>query len=228
MITLRIAAPFALSLALFFLAVPARSEIINGHNWTLNLEYRLLTEDDPPFSRQVYVCNTDLAGNCENSTSWDALTPQSGWEVAPARVRLFDSATVVLPAPPAGLPAQLVLGGYTLDYTAEVLDGKIFAFPPPWAVATVMRDTAMTYDVGTVVHEVTGPDGFRYTLFTAEVIVAQTYDLTMEGTLSGLSYPSGWIYSSRTLTEALVLDSDGLAYVLSAPTTSWQRWNTKP
>lgn len=51
------------------------------------------------------------------------------------------------------------------------------------------RDTVLTYNAGTVVHEVTDPDGFRYTLFTAVLSVAEAHDLTMEGALQpGLTF----------------------------------------
>jgi hypothetical protein len=217
--------PLAFILSLLGAGSPAHAEVIYGHDWVLNFEYRQFTPDNPPISRHVWVCDSTLPGNCENSTAWDALTPEAGWEVAPARVRLMDSGVGILPPPPEGLPAVLDFGGYTLNYTAEVIDATIVDFSGPFAIASVERDTVLTYNAGTVVHEVTDPDGYRYTLFTAEVSVAEAYDLTQEGSLASLALPSGWTYSSRTLADDFLVDSDGVAVVFAGPTTSWQRSN---
>ena len=217
--------PLAVVLGMLGATNATYAEIINGHDWTLNLEYRLITTDNPPFSRQVWVCDIELPDNCENSAAWDALTPEAGWQVAGARVQLMDSSVVVYPPAPDGSPAVLDFNGYTMNYTAGVIDATIVSLTGPFAIASVARDTVLTYDAGTVVHQVTDPNGNRYTLFTAEVSVAATYDLTQEGALASLSLPSGWTYSSKTLASAFALDSKGLATVFSAPTTSWQRSN---
>jgi hypothetical protein len=217
--------PLAFILGLLGAGSLAHAEVINGHDWVLNLEYRQLTDDSPPFSRHVWVCDAELPGNCENSTAWDALSPEAGWEVAPARVRLWDVVVSILPPPPEGLPAVLNFGGYTLNYGAEVIEGTIISFGPVFATASVERQTVLTFNAGTVVHEVTDPNGFRYTLFTAEVGVAEAYDLTQEGSLDSLAFPSGWTYSSRTLTDDFPQDSNGLAIVFVGPGTSWQRSN---
>jgi hypothetical protein len=219
--------PLAFILSLLGVGSPSNAMIINGHDWELNLEYRQLTADNPPFSRHVYVCDTVIPGNCEDIAVWDALTPEAGWEVAVSRVRLFDSGTVTLPTPPAGLTAVLEFGGHTLNYTAEVIDGAIIDILGPFVIASVARDTVLTYSAGTVVHEVTDPDGYRYTLFVADTSLAAAHDLTMEGALVSLGLPSGWTYSSRTLAEDFSIDSGGLAMVFSAPygtLPAFERW----
>ena len=218
--------PLAISLILLGAGTPAHTEIINGHDWRLNLEYRQITAVNPPFSRYVWVCDVALPGNCEDSTVWDALTPETGWQVAPARVQLMDSYLVNYPPAPDGLPDVLDFNGYTLNYTAEVTGGTIVSLTGGiFAIASVARDTVLTYHAGTVVHEVTDPDGYLYTLFTAQTSIAAAFDLTQEGSLSTLALPTGWTYSSRTLADDFPVHSNGLATVFIAPTTSWQRSN---
>jgi hypothetical protein len=199
------------------------SGLVNAASFNLNLEYRQLTDVNPPFSRRVYIC-TD---NCPNAVDWDAQTPDPGWQLAPARVQLFDSADAVLPVPPPGVPGVIDLNGATLSYVADVETATpIFEPGGPYAVAQVARDTVLTYDSGNVIHEVTDPDGSKYVLFTAEVAVAHTYDLTIEGALIDMLLPGGWAYSSQTLVENLDVDSGGLATVFASPTTTWQLYAT--
>lgn len=200
----------------------AHATIINGYDWELNLEYRFFTPANPPFSRRVYVCETSIVGNCEDAARWNALRPETGWERAAARVRLFDSSFVSLPTPPGGVPSVIDFGGYTLNYTADVLGGSLLDFSGPFATASVARDTTLIYDVGTVVHEATDELGNVYALFIAETSVAEAYDLTQVGALGNLALPSGWIYSSRTLAESLHVASNGNAAVMVGPTTTWQ------
>lgn len=221
--------PLAFILSLLGAGSPAHAEVINGHDWVLNFEYRQFTPVNPPISRHVWVCDLTLPGNCEDSAVWDALSPEAGWEVAPARVRLWDVVVAILPPPPEGLPAVLNFGGYTLNYGAEVIDATIIGVAPLFVIASVERQTVLTFNAGTVVHEVTDPNGYRYTLFTAEVSVAEAYDLTQEGALDSLALPSGWTYSSRTLTDDFPQNSNGLAIVFASYAspggTSWQRSN---
>ena len=97
-----------LAAAMVLTSMQSHAEIINGHDWVLNLEYRQITPDNPPFSRRIYICDTDIAGNCEGAANWNSLTPEDGWELNSARVRLFDSGTNNLPTPPDGLPFQIL------------------------------------------------------------------------------------------------------------------------
>lgn len=211
--------------AIAFASLPARAAVINGHEWELNLEYRQFTPGNPPISRRVYICNTSIAGNCVDYPAWNAQTAEPGWEVAPARVRLFNSGTNALPTTTPGVPAVIDFNGYSMVYGADVIEGALVGLVPGvgvFAVAQVDRDTVLTYDAGTVVHEVVDTTGGRYMMFTAEVGVAQAYDLTVENALLGLALPGGWSYESRTLESDFDLDSDGRATVFAAPGTSWQ------
>jgi hypothetical protein len=89
--------------------------------------------------------------------------------------------------------------------------GEVFYIPNE-----VKRDTVYTYKGGKLVYELTSPDN--------QVYVMQSYaqikdkDLSLADLVSleeKLSLPDGWSYSPRELTEDLVLDSGGLAYVIN-------------
>ena len=80
----------------------------------------------------------------------------------------------------------------------------------------VQRDTVYTYKAGQPVYELTSPEG--------DVYIMQSYaqikdkNLTIDGLDSlgsKLALPDGWTYTTRTLTEDLLLDSGGLAYVIN-------------
>ena len=203
----------------------AHATVINGHDWVLNLEYRQFTSENPPFSRRVYVCDISIEGNCEDPATWDALTPEPGWERAEARVRLFDAGDSVLLPPSPGVPGSIDFNGYAMNYTADVLSASVIDFFGPFALASVQRDTELTYNAGTVIHEAKDPLGNTYILFTATVSLAELYDLTLEDALTDLSLPNGWSYSSRTLSETLVAATGGIASVFAAPTSSWQQYS---
>lgn len=80
----------------------------------------------------------------------------------------------------------------------------------------VKRDTVYIYNAGEPVFELTSPEGDVYTMQSYAQIKDKnlTYDdLATLG--SRLALPDGWSYAPRTLTEELVLDSGGLAYVIN-------------
>lgn len=223
--------PVALLAALIATSPVSHAEFINGHEWVLNLEYRKFTPVNEPISRRVYICDTAIAGNCEDSAAWNTLVAEEGWEVAPARVRLFDSGTNDLPTPPEGVPGVIDFNGYQLQYGADVTEAALVGFGPngPLAVAQVERATVLTWNAGKVMHEVIDDSGNKYVLFTAMVQVAQAVDLTLEGALAEIVLPAGWSYSSRTLSEDLHVStagSNGIATVFSTPATSWQLYST--
>ncbi|MDP1806253.1 MAG: hypothetical protein Q8K72_13860, partial [Acidimicrobiales bacterium] len=78
------------------------------------------------------------------------------------------------------------------------------------------RDTEFRFDADREVYELTAPDGSIY--------VMQSYSLEVDpdlhvGALSAvgdrLTLPEGWTFTSRVLTEALVVeDIDGIATVV--------------
>ncbi|HEX6370752.1 MAG TPA: hypothetical protein VF006_17680 [Longimicrobium sp.] len=82
----------------------------------------------------------------------------------------------------------------------------------------VKRSTVYTYNAGEEVYELTSPAPER------DVYVMQSYAQIADPTLSindlpslgsRLALPEGWSYAPRTLAEDLVLDSNGLAYVIN-------------
>jgi hypothetical protein len=80
----------------------------------------------------------------------------------------------------------------------------------------VQRDTVYTYKAGKPVYELTSPEGDVYVMQSYAQIADK--NLTIEGLDSlgsKLALPEGWTYTTRTLTEDLVLDSGGLAYVIN-------------
>lgn len=80
----------------------------------------------------------------------------------------------------------------------------------------VERDTVYIYTAGRSVYELASPEGDVYTMQSYAQIKDKS--LTIDGLASlgsKLSLPEGWTYSTRTLTEDLVLDSGGLTYVIN-------------
>ncbi|MGI9284349.1 MAG: VPLPA-CTERM sorting domain-containing protein [Pseudomonadales bacterium] len=222
--------PGALTVALMASSI-TEAEFINGNDWVLNLEYRQFTPDNPPFSRHVYICDTEIAGNCEDSATWNSLTAESGWTLGNgARVRLFDSGTNTSPTPPDGVPSVIDFNGYQLNYGAYTDSATIIGPAPGGAfvIGQVERDTVLTYNAGTVVHEVTDTAGNKYVMQLAAVYVAEAVDLTMEGAMVAMALPEGWSYSSRTLTEQLNAATGGTATVFGTPDTTWQLYSAVP
>ena len=85
-----------------------------------------------------------------------------------------------------------------------------------YAPNQVTRDTVYTYDAGKPVYELTSPEGDVYVMQSYAQI--EDKDLTIDDLASlgsKLALPEGWTYTTRTLTEDLVLDSGGLAYVIN-------------
>lgn len=183
------------------------------------------------FARYVYACPACSVADHE------AVTPPAGITLQRAAQGLYDSSSVVFPSIPG------VASGYDLvpgipgdDYllVAEVLGGSIIelAIPNVFGLIDVQRDTVLTWNAGSVVHEVIDPDGNIYVLFSFDLLLAPGIDPTLEGALAGTPLPTGWTHRSRTLTEALAVDSGGLAKVFSqnfaGNSNSWQRYATLP
>lgn len=197
-----------------------------------NFEMRELLPELNPIARDVYVgCTTCTLAQ------YDAIVVPAGWEKAAPRVQLFQSGSVVLPTPPPGVApdADFVPGipGPEFVYTARVLGGAVVGFDAALgflSVAQVQRDNQLTYDAGTVVHEVIDTGGERYILFTFDHAASlSTYDLLSVGSLAALGLPAGWSYESRVLSDALTIDSGGLATVFAQGNLgSYQQYSVVP
>ncbi|NQX88851.1 MAG: hypothetical protein HRT77_09315 [Halioglobus sp.] len=125
------------------------AEIINGHDWALHLEDRVFSAENPPFSQHARVCDIEISSKCLGAADWDALTPQTGWELLAARVKLWDARVGVLPAPPSDQPAVLYYGGYIMNdpmnCTTQLVDGKCIQITDGiFVIAEVARDTVLT------------------------------------------------------------------------------------
>lgn len=184
-----------------------------------------------PFTRYVYVCLQCTVAQHE------AVTPPEGLVLQRAAQGMYSSASAVLPTIPGvdpGLDLVPEIPGDDYFLTAEVLGASILeiAAPNVFALVDVERDTQMTFDPGTVVHEATDPEGNVYILFAFDLALSPGIDPTVEGALAGTPLPTGWSYSSRTLSESLLVDSGGLAKVFaqnfSGNSNSWQRYAVVP
>ncbi|HEY0319540.1 MAG TPA: hypothetical protein VGC66_01065 [Pyrinomonadaceae bacterium] len=169
-----------------------------------------------------WVYNTLGLNDCP-ATEWDALTEDEvneefgsvGAKLNGPRYWVIDK---IVGSGSTTTGERFTFGGIEMELRAK-LDTKIregtvgeeFYVPNQ-----VQRDTVYTYGAGKPVYELTSPDG--------DVYVMQSYaqikdkNLTIEGLDSlgsKLALPEGWTYTTRTLTEDLELDSNGLAYVIN-------------
>lgn len=80
----------------------------------------------------------------------------------------------------------------------------------------VQRDTVYTFNAGQPVYELTSPEGDVYVMQSYSQIVDKDLSIDELASLgSKLKLPAGWTYSTRTLAADLVLEIDGLAYVIN-------------
>ena len=78
------------------------------------------------------------------------------------------------------------------------------------------RDTTWTYDAGTLIFELTDPDGHVYVMQSYSQLVDKTLNYRdLPGLARLLTLPPGWSYSWKKLTHTLNLNSNGLAYVVN-------------
>ena len=177
-------------------------------------EIRELTPENPPFSRNVYGC---LECTLEE---FQSVTPPPGFMRSSAADSPASSAER-RPVPDApGVPETIFVDGIEFELFAQVQTAQILDFATQTVIADVERDTTFFYDAGSTVHELLDPDGATWLLFVASVEnpipgVGLDPDLDQLGALDGLPLPDGWTYSSRILSEALVVESGGLAQVFN-------------
>jgi hypothetical protein len=80
----------------------------------------------------------------------------------------------------------------------------------------VARDTIFTFLAGRPIFELTAPDGHVYVMQSYSQIVDPTLAYRdLPGLGNVLKLPAGWSYTSKTLTQTLQLNSNGLAYVVN-------------
>ena len=86
----------------------------------------------------------------------------------------------------------------------------------PYGEISVVRDTEFRFDAGREVHELTAPDGSIYVMQSYSLEKDPTLDVdALSGIGARLQLPEGWTFTSRVLTEPLVVeDIDGIATVI--------------
>jgi hypothetical protein len=162
----------------------------------------------PTQEPHVYRCDCTLA-------EFDGLTPPTGWQSI-LRLQIAASSAVFSTVPPQGVASSYQFNGFTFDYIATLAGSQNLG--SGLRILSVQRDTQATYDAGSVVHEVSNPDGDIFTLIGADVQFLQTSGLSMDvlDSFNSTSIPAGWTYNSRVLTHPLILDPGGLATVYSS------------
>lgn len=107
-------------------------------------------------------------------------------------------------------------GGIVMRSIAQVDLGPGVPDRRPYTEVSVARDTEFRFDAGREVHELTAPDGSVYIMQSYSLEVDPTLDVgTLAGVGDRLEVPDGWTFTSRVLTEPLVVeDLDGIATVV--------------
>jgi len=81
---------------------------------------------------------------------------------------------------------------------------------------SVARDTIWTYSAGKEIYTLTAPDGDVYVMQSYAQIKDPTLTIKQLPELGNkLSLPEGWTYGSQTLTDDLLLNSNGMATVVN-------------
>jgi hypothetical protein len=85
-----------------------------------------------------------------------------------------------------------------------------------YAPNKVQRNTIWVYHAGQPIFILTDPDGNEYVMQSyAQIVDPNLMYKDLPGLASELRLPPGWQYSSRTLTQELQLNSNGLATVVN-------------
>ncbi len=99
-------------------------------------------------------------------------------------------------------------GGIEMTQRATVLVGDPATAQKPYVTHEVNRKTVFTFDKGSIVYELTDPQGQKW--------VMQSWSQEIDPTLSEadladltpkLQLPTGWTYSTRTLTKPLTIST---------------------
>jgi hypothetical protein len=161
----------------------------------------------------VYGCLCTLA-------EYDGLTPPPGYS-RNLRAKAAASSATVNSVPPQGVASSFVVDGFTFIYLATLQGFDNLGSGPsgPQRIGYIERSVILAYDTGTVVHELTDPDGNVFTLIVADYQMLDASGILIDqlDAFSGFSIPAGWVYSSRVLTEELIVDSGDLAVIYMTP-----------
>jgi hypothetical protein len=181
-----------------------------------------------PFSQLGYECP---------ECSWEqiaAIVPPPGWTKGPTQVLI---PTGEMRSRPSfeGVPDSMdfvpEIPGNEYLLIVKNVDGRIIEIGDMGIVveAYVIRDTLLRFPPTCRVHELTDPDGNVFVLF-AHGIDPQDPDRVSYLDADALSYlipPEGWTYSTRLLTEELVLDADGSTTVLAIRGENESTWEKR-
>lgn len=170
----------------------------------------------------AWVYSTFGLNDCP-AAEWDALTEEKVNEA-------YGSESAKLNGPRYWVMDKLVGSGSTttgktfnfgglemeLRATLETKAGQGTVGDQIYTPNQVQRDTVYTYNAGQLIYELTSPEGDVYVMQSYSQIVDKDLSIDKLTSLgSTLKLPEGWTYSTRTLTEDLVLEIDGLAYVIN-------------
>lgn len=170
----------------------------------------------------AWVYNTLWLNDCP-ADQWDALTEEEvneayGSESAKLNGPRYWVLDELAASGSSTTGQKFTFGGIEMELRAavETKVGEGTVGDAFYAPNQVKRDTVYTYEAGKPVYELTSPEGDVYVMQSYAQIVDK--DLTIEDLASlgsQLTLPEGWTYTTRTLTDDLVLDSGGLAYVIN-------------
>lgn len=171
---------------------------------------------ETPFTQLAYEC-----GKC-SFEQFAAIEPPDEWTKGPTQVILPLGelrSTPSFDGVPSSMDFVPEIPGEEFELIAKVLDGSLVEMGEDgiMAVVEVMRDTLFRFPAGGRVHELTDPEGSTFVLFAYEVESEDfdSPDFEAADALAGYPTPADWAYSTRTLDEELVMESDDVATVLS-------------
>jgi len=103
-----------------------------------------------------------------------------------------------------GVSEKADFGGIEMYRQATVPIGSLVDQARPYFAYPVSRSTIFTYNAGTEIFQLTSPDGAVFVMQSFSQQKDPTLTLASLPTLAAkLTLPSGWTFSSRTLTEDL-------------------------
>lgn len=181
---------------------------------------------------------------CEDCTAeqYAAMVLPAGYAKRNDRILLPSTSGGFPATPPPGVPVGLDfvpdIPGEEFFFCCEIVNGAFVGSDPSgilFTSALVKRSNVFTYAAGEVLHELVDPQGNRWALFLIDVVLAQTMDPTVVGSLAGFARPAGWSYESRVLTEPLhvgtqngLADNIGQVALGVGVLGSWQRYEVVP
>ena len=122
------------------------------------------------------------------------------------------------PAPVNGAPTTFTFGGIETGIRGQLATpvGTPLVGDQDYVVNTVKRNTVWTYLQGTMVYQLTDPDGNVYVMQSYSTQVNPALSLPELPTLAQtLSLPTGWTFTTQTLDQQLNLVTGGTAYVVN-------------